>query len=49
MYSDMDSIQNREQKMREIFETAQKMKNGEIATAKSFNGVQAFIDEMKQN
>jgi len=44
----MEAIQNREAKMRTIFETAQKMKNGKIPTAKSFDGVEAFIDAMKK-
>ena len=38
----------REDKMREIFETAQKMRKGEIKTAKSYESIEAFIDDMKK-
>lgn len=40
--------QDRDSKMRTIFETAQKMKNGKIPTVKSFDGIEAFIDSIKK-
>ena len=44
----MNQTSSREGKMREIFETAQKMKKGEIETAKSFASVEAFIMSAKK-
>ena len=44
----MGEIINRDEKMKQIFETAQKMKSGEIKTAKSYHGLEAFIDAMKK-
>jgi hypothetical protein len=38
----------REEKMREIFETAQKMRKGEMKPAKSYESIEAFIDDMKR-
>ena len=43
----MAEIINQEQKMRNIFETAQKMKNGTIKTAKSYNSIDDLIQERK--
>ena len=45
----MRKIQNQEEKMRTIFEIAQKMKSKKIKTAKSFDGVEDFIDTMKSD
>jgi len=40
-------IVNREEKMRNIFETAQKMKNGTIQPAKVYNSIEDFASELK--
>jgi len=44
----MGTIQNREDKMRTIFETAQKMKNGMIKPAKVYDGIDAFAKQLKK-
>ncbi len=44
----MNQSMSQEQKMRQIFETAQKMKKGEIPVAKSYRSIEAFIDDMKK-
>ncbi len=38
----MQEIANREEKMRNIFETAQKMKNGTIKPARVYNSIEEF-------
>ena len=43
----MSQIINRDEKMKQIFETAQKMKKGEIKTGKSYSSIEAFIDDVK--
>ena len=43
----MQEIVNREEKMRNIFETAQKMKNGTIKPAKIYNSIDEFAKELK--
>lgn len=44
----MVHIVSRDEKMKQIFETAQKMKHGEIKTSKSFDSIEAFIDTVKK-
>ena len=39
---------SREGKMKEIFETAQKMKKGDIAVARSYSSVRAFITDIRK-
>ncbi len=43
----MQEIINREDKMRNIFETAQKMKNGTIKPAKIYNSIDEFAKKLK--
>jgi hypothetical protein len=43
----MQEIINREEKMRNIFETAQKMKNGTIKPAKVYNSIDEFANKLK--
>ncbi len=46
----MSQTISKEAKMKQIFETAQQMKKGEIEIAKSYDSVKAFIaDAKKQN
>lgn len=44
----MPKIAGREAKMREIFETAQKMKSGDVKIAKEYSSVEAFIADAKK-
>lgn len=44
----METIQNREDKMRTIFETAQKMKNGTMKPAKVYDSIDAFAKQTKK-
>lgn len=43
----MQKIVNQEEKMRNIFETAQKMKNGTIKPARVYNSIEDFASELK--
>ena len=43
----MYEIANREEKMRKIFETAQKMKNGTITPAKTYDSIDEFAKYLK--
>ncbi len=43
----MSNVINREQKMRDIFETAQKMKNGTMTPAKVYNSIDEFANNLK--
>ena len=43
----MQEIINREEKMQNIFETAQKMKNGTVKPAKIYNSIDEFEKELK--
>lgn len=43
----MQNIVSREEKMKQIFETAQQMKKGEIKIAKEYPSVKAFIADAK--
>jgi hypothetical protein len=44
----MQEIVNREEKMRNIFETAQKMKNGKMMPAKVYDSIDAFAKQRKE-
>lgn len=44
----MAEIINKEEKMRDIFETAQKMKNGTIKTAKVYDSIEDLIKSRKK-
>lgn len=43
----MQEIVNREEKMRKIFETAQKMKDGTIKPAKTYDSIDEFAKSLK--
>lgn len=43
----MQQIINREEKMRNIFETAQKLKNGTMKPAKVYNSIDEFAKHLK--
>ncbi len=43
----MKHVIDRERKMQEIFETAQKMKKDETSCAKSFDSIASFIEYIK--
>jgi len=43
----MQDIINREEKMRNIFETAQKMKNGKITPAKVYDSIEDFAKKRR--
>ena len=43
----MDEIANSEEKIQKIFETAQKMKNGTITPAKTYNSIDEFAKDLK--
>ncbi len=43
----MQKIVKREEKMRKIFETAQKMKNGTITPAKTYDSIDEFAKDLK--
>lgn len=44
----MQPILNREEKMRNIFETIQKVKNGTIKPAKIYNSIDEFAERLKK-
>jgi len=44
----MQEIVNKEEKMRNIFETAQKMKNGTIKSAKVYDSIDDFASRSKR-
>ena len=44
----MAEIVNQEEKMRNIFETAQKMKNGTIKAAKVYDSIDDFTKKLKR-
>ena len=44
----MQQTISRDEKMKQISETAQKMKSGEISVAKSFDSVESFIANAKK-
>lgn len=44
----MQEIINKEEKMRNIFETAQKMKNGTIKAAKVYDSIDDFATKLKR-
>jgi len=43
----MSKVISREEEMRNIFETAQKMKNGTITPAKIYNSIDEFANNLK--
>lgn len=44
----MQEIINKEEKMRNIFETAQKMKNGTIKAAKVYDSIEDFATKLRR-
>lgn len=47
LFDNMQQIINREEKMRNIFETAQKLKNGTIKPAKVYASIDEFAKQLK--
>ena len=43
----MQEIINKEEKMRDIFETAQKVKNGTIKPAKVYDSIEDFAQKLR--
>ena len=44
----MQKIINKDEKMRQIFETVQKVKNGTIKTAKRYNSIDEFVADISK-